>query len=70
MVRLVREDLASLMGSWGPKLTSSSLIKTSKSHIQCAELVGSMSPGSNQLIAGPSKYERMKRIFFSSSGKA
>jgi hypothetical protein len=41
MVRLVREDLAFLMGSWGPKLTSSSLIKTLKFHIQCTELVRS-----------------------------
>jgi hypothetical protein len=70
MVRLVREDSASPMGSWGPKLTSSSLIKTSKFYIQCAELVRSISPGSNQLIAGLSKYERTKRIFFLSSGKA
>jgi hypothetical protein len=34
------------------------------------ELVRSISPGLNQLIAGLSKYERTKRIFFSSSGKA
>jgi hypothetical protein len=65
----VREDLASPTGSWGPKLTLSSLIKTLEFHIQCTELVGSISPGSNQLITGPSKYERTKRIFFSSSGK-
>jgi hypothetical protein len=70
MVRFVREDSASLMGLWRPKLTSSSLIKTSKSHIQCAELVGSISPGSNQLITELSRYERMKRIFFLSLGKA
>jgi hypothetical protein len=70
MVRLVREDSASPTGSWGPKLTSSLLIKTSKFHIQCMELVGSIRPGLNQLIVGLSKYERMKRIFFSSSGKA
>jgi hypothetical protein len=69
MVRLVREDSASPVGSWGPKLSSSPLIKTLKSHIQCTELVRSMSPGSNQLIVGPSKYERTKRIFFSSSEK-
>src|SRR5882757_11021926 len=66
----VRLFSASPTGSWGPKLTSSSLMKTSKSHIQGAELVGSMRPGSNQLITGPSRYERMKRIFFSSSRKA
>jgi len=42
MVSSVRLFSASLMGSWGPKLTSNSLMKASKPHIQCTELDGSL----------------------------
>jgi len=45
-------------------------MKASKSHIQCAELDGSIRPGLNQLIADPLRYERTNKIFFSLLGNA